>query len=342
LNKNKAHLAPTAGFRQHGPILAPAIAKGFLTIMQHVAKTTSESCLQLKGSLVPMTVMELFQYDQLKIETELARIISQAPGFFEDTPVIIALERFPENDAEIDFDSLLRICKLLNIKPVAVRGGSMLQQLAARQSGLATLPPTKSRGESKETLLAATKATLPSSTDASDTHLHAATTSLAADGAVQSLSESPLQNTAAARPVETEAAIEAANEPDSDIASSTAATDRSDKLESIPTKIIYQPVRSGQQIYAKGGDLIILAAVSPGAEILADGNIHVYGALRGRALAGVRGDTRARIFCHSLEAELVSIAGHYKISEDLQKSGWKTASQIGLIEDKLTITPLIK
>ena len=83
------------------------------------------------------------------------------------------------------------------------------------------------------------------------------------------------------------------------------------------TKIITQPIRSGQQVYAKDSDLIIIASVSPGAEVLADGNIHIYGALRGRALAGVSGDQDVRIFCKQLEAEMVSIAGIYRLQDDL-------------------------
>jgi septum site-determining protein MinC len=84
-----------------------------------------------------------------------------------------------------------------------------------------------------------------------------------------------------------------------------------------PTRVVTQPVRSGQQIYARGGDLIVAGAVSAGAEVLADGHIHIYGTLRGRALAGVRGLTSARIFCRRLDAELVSIAGHYRIADDI-------------------------
>ncbi|MGO1461224.1 MAG: septum site-determining protein MinC [Marinobacter sp.] len=109
-----------------------------------------------------------------------------------------------------------------------------------------------------------------------------------------------------------------------------------------PAKIISQPVRSGQQVHAPEGDLIILAPVQAGAEVLAAGNIHVYGPLRGRALAGIHGAESARIFCQSLEAELVSIAGHYKISEDLQDNGWKSAVQIQLREDLLVVSPLDK
>lgn len=81
--------------------------------------------------------------------------------------------------------------------------------------------------------------------------------------------------------------------------------------------LITKPVRSGQRIYAEGGDLSVVAPVSSGAELMADGNIHVYGPLRGRALAGMRGNTEARIFCQDLQAELISIAGHYRVSEGI-------------------------
>lgn len=103
------------------------------------------------------------------------------------------------------------------------------------------------------------------------------------------------------------------------------------------TKVISEPVRSGQQIYAQGGDLIILGAVSHGAELLADGHIHIYGPLRGRALAGITGDTRARIFCQSLEAELISVAGQYKISEDIEKIAWRVTANISLEGEHLHI-----
>lgn len=83
------------------------------------------------------------------------------------------------------------------------------------------------------------------------------------------------------------------------------------------TKTLTTPVRSGQQVVSKNGDLVITSSVSHGAELLADGNIHVYGALRGRALAGIAGDTTARIFCRSLDAELVSIAGFYQLRDTM-------------------------
>jgi septum site-determining protein MinC len=104
------------------------------------------------------------------------------------------------------------------------------------------------------------------------------------------------------------------------------------------TRLVTQPVRSGTQIYARGADLVVTAPVSPGAELVADGNIHVYGALRGRALAGASGDGQARIFCSRFEAELVSIAGHYLVSEQMPAAERGLAVQIALVDDRLTIT----
>lgn len=108
-----------------------------------------------------------------------------------------------------------------------------------------------------------------------------------------------------------------------------------------PALVITRPVRTGQQVYAKGGDLIVLALVSAGAEVIADGNIHVYAPLRGRALAGAKGDNRARIFTTCMEAELVSIAGIYRsLQEDLPDSIRTKPAQIYLDQEKIVIEAL--
>ena len=107
------------------------------------------------------------------------------------------------------------------------------------------------------------------------------------------------------------------------------------------TTLITQPIRSGQRIYATG-DLVILAQVSAGAEIMAEGNIHVYNTLRGRALAGVRGNTDARIFCFDLQAELISIAGNYKVSEDLDDTVRNKPVQIYLQDQALIIKDIVQ
>jgi len=94
-----------------------------------------------------------------------------------------------------------------------------------------------------------------------------------------------------------------------------------------------QPVRTGQQVYAQGSDLVVTGTVANGAEVLADGNIHIYGALRGRAFAGALGDTDTRIFCSEFRAEIVSIAGHYRVFEELPKEFAGRAVQIWLAQE---------
>jgi septum site-determining protein MinC len=106
------------------------------------------------------------------------------------------------------------------------------------------------------------------------------------------------------------------------------------------TLLVTDPVRSGQRIFADRGDLVIVASVSSGAELLAHGNIHVYGPLRGRALAGVNGDKAARIFCQSLEAELVAISGLYLTNDELEPVLRKQRVQAFLKDDALCVEPL--
>jgi septum site-determining protein MinC len=108
-----------------------------------------------------------------------------------------------------------------------------------------------------------------------------------------------------------------------------------------PALIVDRPLRSGQQVYARGGDLIVLAVVSFGAEVIADGSIHVYAPLRGRAIAGARGDSAARIFSTCMEPQLVSIAGTYRTTETaLPADVQGKPAQVRLAGDKLVIEAL--
>jgi len=107
-----------------------------------------------------------------------------------------------------------------------------------------------------------------------------------------------------------------------------------------PTRVITEPVRSGQQIYAEDADLVVLSAVSPGAEVIADGCVHVYGPLRGRALAGARGDDSARVFARRFEAELVAVAGVYAVADQIKNAKSGEATQVLLHHGKLVIEPL--
>ncbi|MFE0583582.1 septum site-determining protein MinC [Pantoea vagans] len=106
------------------------------------------------------------------------------------------------------------------------------------------------------------------------------------------------------------------------------------------TRIVNTPVRSGQQIYARDADLIITSSVSAGAELVADGNIHIYGMMRGRALAGASGDRNCQIFCTNLAAELVSIAGEYWIMDQIPQEFFGKAARLCLQDGALSIQTL--
>lgn len=104
-----------------------------------------------------------------------------------------------------------------------------------------------------------------------------------------------------------------------------------------PTKVITTPIRSGQQVYAKNTDLVIINHVSAGAEIIADGSIHIYGVLRGRAIAGASGQKDARIFCQNLQSELLSISGTYWLSEAIPEQYSSRPVEISLKDNSLNI-----
>lgn len=136
----------------------------------------------------------------------------------------------------------------------------------------------------------------------------------------------------------------------------TASASRHVAAEAAPTKAAVAPaiaaqaskpglmqktaVRSGQQLYAENRDLTVLTTVGAGAEVIADGSIHIYGALRGRALAGAQGNTDARIFCREFHAELVAVAGHYKVMEEVPKELRGKPVQIWLEQEQLKIAAL--
>ncbi|CBL46190.1 Septum site-determining protein [gamma proteobacterium HdN1] len=231
-------------------------------------------CFKLKGSRVTMTILELYHYNYNTFTRQLAETVQAAPDFFQETPVLVSLDKCGDNN--VDFIELGELCREHGLVPVAIRGGNDTQMISANVAGLPRLPAAAN----------------PTALDVPDTSVKTV---------VQRV----------------EVPVPAVN------------------------KIITTPIRSGQQVYAANADLIVLAPVSPGAEILADGNIHVYGPLRGRALAGVGGNTAARIFCQSQEAELLSIAGIYTVSEDLRNQHYQQPAQACLDGNQIVISPLV-
>lgn len=121
------------------------------------------------------------------------------------------------------------------------------------------------------------------------------------------------------------------------VAAAVTATPGTSPAPAAPGLVQAAPVRSGQQVYADNRDLTVLSPVGAGAEVIADGSIHIYGALRGRALAGAQGFEGARIFCREFHAELVAIAGHYKVLEDIPAALRGKAVQVWLDGDQLRI-----
>ncbi|NOT85221.1 MAG: septum site-determining protein MinC [Methylococcaceae bacterium] len=144
-----------------------------------------------------------------------------------------------------------------------------------------------------------------------------------------------------APPLETKKSPPASTDPGHPVAlRSPIRTDRRTKDDgNAISRIITSPIRSGQRVYSEG-DLIIMSQVSAGAEIMAEGNIHVYGSLRGRALAGVLGKLDSRIFCFDCQAELISIAGNYKVKDDLDPAIQHKPIQIYLQNQALIIKAL--
>ena len=166
-------------------------------------------------------------------------------------------------------------------------------------------------------------------------HPDAAVASLAAAQNLMHIVESP-RSAQATQPA-TEPPAETPRAP----VETTAAPVVQTVVSTAPTMVIDRPVRAGQQIYAKGANLVVLAMVSAGAEIIADGDIHVYAPLRGRALAGARGNTAARIYVRGMEAELVSIAGVYRTLEQALPDSIKgKPTQIFLENERLVMTTL--
>ena len=133
----------------------------------------------------------------------------------------------------------------------------------------------------------------------------------------------------------------AADEAGATLAASMASN--TDSPNAAPTMVVRGPLRSGQRVYARQSDLIVVGVVSRGAEVIADGNIHVYGPLRGKAMAGARGDTAARIFTTGLDAELVAVAGIYRVIDSkLPAELHQRPAVIQLQKDALHLTPLEK
>ena len=240
----------------------------------------------LKSTAWTLMALRLQSADLVALVAALDERFGDTPGLFDNDPLVIDLSPLREANAVVDIAGLLPHLRRHRLVPIAAQGGSDAQMAAARAAGLA------------EALDA------PSAEAATARHAAPAASLAPARDRV-------VREPVPPRPVVADAApIEVVREVLREV-----EVIREVPAPAVPTLVIDKPLRSGQRVYARGGDLVVLAVVSFGAEVIADGNIHVYAPLRGRAIAGARGNTAARIFSTCLEPQLVSIAGIYRTTE---------------------------
>lgn len=262
---------------------------------------TSKPAFELKGSPFTLPVIHLFENDMDAVYAQLEKKVKQAPTFFQNAPIVINLHHL-DDVGKFDFVGLVSTLRWHRFIPVGVTGGTEQQQIAANAMELAILTSARIGAKSQPT--AAEKE--PDKEPAHTVH----------------------------RTEEPEKANQAAQQQEQREGESDS------RREVAPAQVIKRPVRSGQRVVAPHGDLIVTTTVSSGAEILAAGNIHVYGMLRGRALAGIEGDENAQIFCQHLEADLVSVAGIYRINDDFPEELRNKPAQVQIHSSELLITSL--
>lgn len=286
-----------------------------------VAMSTVVKPLQLRGRFLTAVVLPVDGAVDGAFYASLDMLVHQSPQFLASAPLVVDLggaEGFGDADAVAAFLDQLRARRLT---PIGIQNATAAQSAAADALGVATLPP--GREASLGRVEAATEGAGPRTAGGPAEPLHGRGPEAFGDRTTQAGAQSPRTPLQVQRQGDAQAAPGAG--------APTGA----------PTgMLVTEPVRSGQRITAEHGDLVVVAPVGSGAELVATGNIHVYGPLRGRALAGVDGDRRARIFCTSLEAELIAIAGLYQTSEGLGRQVTGQRVQAFLKDDRLLIEAL--
>ena len=278
--------------------------------------TTEISALDFKSATLYAIRVVLQHADTKALIKALKKRMADAGSFFENEPVVIDAGSVGE---VVDWAPLLKAFAehRLPVIGVVAHGENLA---AAKACGLAAVDlstsPVRNASDTQTAASVAEPVTANVPAPA------------AADGA-----------TSAAQP----AVADQAAASTSGMKSATNATTNTDTPAAAPTMVVRGPLRSGQRVYARQSDLIVMGVVSRGAEIIADGNIHVYGPLRGKAMAGARGDTAARIFTTALDAELVAVAGIYRVIDSkLPAELHQRPAVIQLQKDALHLTPLEK
>ena len=254
------------------------------------------------------------------LQAALAKRMQDAGSFFQNEPVVIDASRI---EAPIDWPALLAALREHELPPIGVVAeGANLQ--AAREAGLIAVELASAPVRPQAPAIDA--AAVPPALD-----VEAAEVATVAAGASNEAEPAESERAESERPDAGAAGLEAAG----------AAEAAGRHTPAPAAMVVTRPLRSGQRVYARGTDLVVVGMVSQGAEVIADGNIHVYGPLRGKAMAGARGDTAARIFTTQLDPELLAIAGVYRVVEDrLPTPLHNRAAVVSLAGETLNVTPL--
>lgn len=283
--------------------------------------TTEISPLDFKSATLYAIRVVLQHADTKALVKALKKRMADAGAFYENEPVVIDAGAV---DAVVDWVPLLKAFAdhRLPVIGVVAQGDNLA---AAKACGLAAVDlSTSPVRNALDTQTAASvaepmTANVPAPAAADGAASAAQPAAAAAGGADQTAATTSGMKTA------------------------TSATTNTDVPAAAPTMVVRGPLRSGQRVYARQSDLIVMGVVSRGAEVIADGNIHVYGPLRGKAMAGARGDTAARIFTTALDAELVAVAGIYRVIDSkLPAELHQRPAVIQLQKDALHLTPLEK
>ena len=277
----------------------------------------------IKSALLPLESVIIRSDDMGQVEADLDSRFSKHPDFFDNDPIMIDLTQIQEHAASgaLDLQKLCQVLKKYKMNPVALRSNNPTHHAWAELSGLFLITQSQMPSEPKRASAQAVQGTVENKS---------------ADLEVDAPAPAPAPSISAT-PVGAPSQLNAPSGDSAKVADSSGAPG---VAPSSCALIIDKPLRSGQHVYAKGRDLVVMAMVNPGAEIMADGHIHVYAPLRGKAIAGARGNKDARIYTTCLEAELVSIAGVYRTSDTpIPKEVAGKSAQIRLIDDKLVMQP---
>jgi septum site-determining protein MinC len=308
---------------------------------------TTTSPFDIKSASIQGLSLILRSINMGVIEADLAARVASAGDLFTNAPVLINVAALTA-DGTADKLELTRLINLLRrhtMRAVGIVGATGLLLKQAQALGLMEEVEVQPRARRKSPEPDAAQEprpepaqelqSLPATGTAAGATGATGAIATAAPGAAAATSAQGEQATGlVTADLFADTAIAAPREP------ATPARSPAEG-QAAPTRVIDRPLRSGQRVYARGGDLVVLGLVSHGAEVIADGNIHIYGPLRGRAIAGANGDADARIFATAMEPELISIAGTYRTTDKpLADDVLGKPAQVRLDGDRMLIEPL--